>query len=169
MGVSVVDRIAQLLAQHKAIRDSFVYLEGQINDLESASHLRVLRKKVDSERLASGPWPIQLEEDVSKIEDQLGNHFKIEEDILSECYKIFKDTSLLSSLNRLRSDHAEIITRIGDLRIEAAQIASALSDRQDWIGRAFVLRVHITNTRVLLERHAEEEEVIFKGLMARAH
>ncbi len=167
MGINVVDRISLLLAQHKEIQTSFAGLEDLVNDWESASQLKALRKEIDSERLAVGPWPMALEQDVSRIETQLNDHFDREEDILAECVQISEDPGLLATLNRLRSDHQEIITRIGDLRAEARQIALALTSRSDWIGRAFGVRVHITNTRVLLEKHAEEEEGLFKMLEGR--
>lgn len=159
MGISVADRISLLLAQHKEIQTSFTHLEDQVNDWESASQLKNLRKEIESSRLAVGPWPMAFEQDVYKIENQLSDHFRQEEDILAECVRISEDMGLSATLKRLRSDHWEIINRIGDLRL-----ALVLTSKADWIGREFVVRVHITKTRVLLEKHAEEEERLFKIL-----
>ena len=167
MSISVIDNIDQLLEEHEKIHQGFEWLEQQANDLESALQLKDIRKRIDSERLTQTSWPQELDNDLSRIESQLGDHFDREEGMLSECCDKLEDAGLSSTLSRLRDDHIEILGRIKDLRAEARGIDSDRSSREDWIDKSFVVRVHITNTRVFLEKHADQESLLFKMLKDR--
>lgn len=85
MSIGVTVQITQLLAEHEEFRRRFAWLEEQTNDLESASYLKAIRKKIASERLARKHWPLELGNELSKIESQLSDHFRREEDVLNEC------------------------------------------------------------------------------------
>jgi len=167
VSISVIDNIDQLLEEHEKIHRGFKWLEQQANDLESALQLKDIRKRIDSERLTQTSWPQELENELSRIENQLGDHFSREESMLSDCCDKLEDAGFSSTLSRLRDDHNEILGRIEDLRAEARGIDSDSTSREDWIDKSFVIRVHITNARVFLEKHADQESLLFKMLRDR--
>ena len=108
-----------------------------------------------------------MEDELAQIESQLSDHFKREEDTLNECCRKIEDTDLTSALIRLRIDHNEILFRIDDLRSEAKEIVMVLSSGAHSISRSFEFGVHITETRVFLEKHADQETVLFERLRNR--
>ena len=81
-----------------------------------------------------------------------------------QCCKILDDAGVESALNRLRSDHKEILICISDLKDAAREIISTLSGDGDWSDQLFVMRIQITNARVFLEKHADQEIILFETL-----
>ena len=167
MGTKVADRIARLIEEHDSIRHALTSLDAYTSDLEPTSQLKDFAKKIDSERLAVGPWPLHLGEDVSAIEIRLSTHFSNEEGVLAECCEIFDDKGLADALDWLRTAHREIMGRMDDLRSKVKQIPAALASQGDWVALAFMARERLIDTRLLLEKHAEEEELLFKMLRDR--
>ena len=102
-----------------------------------------------------------------KIEGELGDHFSREENVLVQCCKMLDDAGVESALNRLRSDHREILLRLDDLKDAAKASVSTLSNDGDWSDQLFVIRVQITNARVFLEKHADQEIILFETLKDR--
>ncbi|MFA4836218.1 MAG: hemerythrin domain-containing protein [Dehalococcoidia bacterium] len=164
MGISVSDRIGQLLAQHEHIKQGFDRLEKSVSDLDSVSQLKAAREKMESGKPAAGSTSLDLEKVFASIEKELTIHFSKEEDALEESYKILQDEGLISALSALRADHIELLSRIKDLRAEAEGISSANLSLQDQKDRTFLAKVHITNYRMSLENHAEQETLMFKRL-----
>lgn len=167
MGIGVIDTIDQLLEEHERIYRDFEWLERQANDLESALQLKDIRNKIDAERLTQISWPHKLDNELSRIESQLGDHFEREEHLLAECLNRFEDEGLFSTLSRLRDDHSEILGRIQSLTSEVNGPETDNTSQEEWIDKSFVVRVHITNARVFLEKHADHEALLFKMLKDR--
>jgi len=167
MDTSVADRISHLLEEHESIRNALLSLDAFGSDSEPITQLKDFGKRIDSERLAVGPWPLQLGEDIASIEIRLNRHFSNEEEVLAECCEILDDTGLADALAWLRTAHQKIMKRIDDVRAKIGQIVPALSRQGEWIELAFDAREHLIETRVLLEKHAEEEEMLFKMLKDR--
>ena len=124
MYIKVIDSIDQLLQEHEKIKGSFEWLEEKANDVQSAQQLKNVRKRIDSERLTQTSWPIELENEFLRIENQLNDHFTREELMLVECCNRLEDVGLTSTLSRLQDDHDVILGRIKDLRAEVREIGS---------------------------------------------
>lgn len=166
IGVSMgaMDQITQLIAEHEGFRRRFAWLEEQANDIESASHLKAIRKKITSERLLRNHRLFELGDELSQIESQLADHFKREEKALRECCLKIAGADLESALTDFRIDHADILVQISDIKKEAEKIDVALSNGESRINESFDFRVRITEARVFLERHAEKETHLFEKL-----
>ncbi len=168
MGGTIGDRITELLAEHESTNtEAISSLDASDNDLQSVSRLDTFGEKIDSGKLAVGPWSIQLEDDLSEIEVLLSRHFSREEEFLAECCEIFDDAALSDFLNWLRSDHRAIIDGIDNLRAQVREIVPAVASRGDWIKIVSQARAHLADTRALLQKHAQEEEAFFRMLSDR--
>ena len=168
MGGTILDRIAELIAEHQRTNAEAVSaLDASDNDLQSASRLATFGEKIDSRRLAVAPWSVQLEDDLSEVEVLLSRHFSREEEFLAECCDIFDDVALSDSLSWLRSDHKAITGSMDDLRAQVRGIVPALASRGDWIKIASQARTRLADTRALLQKHAQDEEALFERLSDR--
>lgn len=77
------------------------------------------------------------------------------------------DSDLESALTALRIEHTDILIRISDVRAEAKEIDKSLSNGESWISKSFEFRIHITEARVFLEKHADQETSLFEKLRNR--
>ena len=166
MSVATINKLTQLVSLHRHVQKTFTQVEEDLNDWEVATRLRLLGKKIKSDKLLLGPWPYDLEDKVSEIYKQLAQHFADEEDMLNECCDTFDHPDLISALSSQHWEHQELLASVSCLQERVREMVDiSVTDRPHYaMAASSEIRECISGICVLLESHADEETRLFESL-----
>jgi len=156
--------VDQLIAEHKAIKEKFVTLESSMNDarlITDISHAR------DSFIPTSPGEKVNLYNVATILENissWLEKHFEREETVLRPAIEVYGDNEILSSLNRLLFEHADLRYRMNHSKTRVAELIEGKLETDLWQVTAEDVRVYLDHTDKLLASHAAAENKLFNSL-----
>lgn len=164
MKEAMLDLINQILAEHTMVRQNTEDLEKTAHDVDLASQLEAAKGKV-----AHGEAPHQsvlsdLNTVMDRFEGRLKVHFDREEALLKDALNRPEGQPYASSIEVLRVEHAELMSRIAQLREKIAEVNAPNLSPDARRHRASALRVFLAQTRSLLEDHADRETLLFEKI-----
>lgn len=159
--ISLID---QLIAEHKVISEQTRDLESTANDTDLMTDLKEARDTFVPGTLDQHQGLEKLESMLRDITPWLEKHFEREETILLGVVEKLGDRELISSLNSLLLEHADLRTRVAQSREHITELKSGALARHRWDASASDMRAHLTHTRKLLEIHASLENDLFHEL-----
>ncbi|MCJ7605028.1 MAG: hypothetical protein MUO19_03220 [Dehalococcoidales bacterium] len=159
--ISLID---QLIAEHKIIHQRTEDLENTANDANLLTDLKEAKETFVPGRLDQHKGLQKLESMLEDIAPWLDKHFKREETILLGAVEELGDRELISSLNSLLLEHADLRNRVAQSREHVTELKTGALARHRWDASANDMRGHLTHTRKLLEIHASMENDLFTEL-----
>ena len=162
--MNAVELIDQLIAEHKIIDERAGNLEEAASDAALLGELSGARETFVPGRLDQQKGLDRLEEMLRTITPWLYKHFEREETILLGMVRDLDDGRLLSSLNSLLLEHADLRNRMAQIDEHIKELKSGGLGRHRWDASANDMRAHLTHTRKLLAAHAGMENDLFAEL-----
>ena len=163
--LSLIDLIIE---EHRKIFKGFQNLEKTAND---ASAMRELDKtqeafipgRLDNPQQGLQKWQNYLETIARGIEA----HFNREEMALLPAVEEYGSKTQVSALRTWLSEHGELRERLAKLKIDVGELYVAETNHVVWHATAWGIRVYMTRTYNLFERHARGEQKLLRALKER--
>lgn len=161
---TAVELIDQLIEEHKIIAERAGGLEQAANDAVFLVELKEARESFVPGRLDQQQSLNKLESILDSIRPWLFKHFEREETILLGMVEELEEPRLLSSLNSLLLEHADLRNRMVQIGEHINELKSGNMARYRWDASANDMRAHLTHTRMLLSAHTGMENDLFAEL-----
>ena len=101
---------------------------------------------------------------LENISSWLEKHFSREETVLRQAVELYGDNEILSSLNRLIFEHADLRYRINHSKKRVAELLGGNLEKTLWQSTAEDVRVYLDHTTTLLASHAEAENKLLNSV-----
>jgi hemerythrin-like domain-containing protein len=153
-----------LIAEHKTLKEKFGTLENAMND---ARLITDISHTLDSFNPNSPDIAVDLYNVTAKLENissWLEKHFSREETVLRPAVETYGDNEILSSLNRLVFEHADLRYRIEHSKKRVAELLGGKLDKNLWQATAEDVRVYLDHTITLFGSHAEAENKLLNSV-----
>jgi hemerythrin-like domain-containing protein len=153
-----------LIAEHKTLKEKFGTLENAMNDARVISDIS---HTLDSFSPDSPDVLVDLYNVNAKLENiisWLEKHFNHEENVLRPAVELYGDNEILSSLNRLVFEHADLRYRMEHSKKRVAELLSGNLEKNLWQATAEDVRVYLDHTGTLLFSHAEAENKLLNSV-----
>ena len=156
--------VEQLIAEHKVIKEKFVNLESAMNDARLITDIAHAR---DSFKPGSPDWVVDLynvKTVLENISSWLEKHFEREETTLRPAIEVYGDNSILSALNQLLFEHADLRYRMEHSKKRVLELISGNLEKPLWQATAEDVRSYLDHTNKLIGTHASAENKLFNNL-----
>jgi len=156
--------INELINEHKIIRKKTQSLEQVANDAILLEKLEEAKETFVPGRFDQKQSLQKLQELLNSIAIWLDEHFNREETALLIAVEKHGERKLVTALNSLLLEHADLRNRLVHAREHVAELLSGGLASHQWAASASDMRVHLRHTRKLLEAHAATENELFVEL-----
>ncbi|GEM_PF-2016622 len=164
MKEAMLDLINQILAEHAMVRQNTDDLEKTAHDVDLASQLEAAKGKVAHGEIPHQSVISDLNAVMAKFEGRLKVHFDREEALLKDALNRPEGQMYASAIEVLRVEHAELMSRIAQLREKIAEINAPELTPEARRNKAEALRIFLAQTRSILEDHADRETLLFEKI-----
>lgn len=164
----VLALIEKIIEEHKQIFKGLRTLEKVANDASAMRGLDKAQGEFVPGRLGDKKQGLQNWQELLKAIDQgIRAHFNREETALVAAVEEYGDKGLATTLQAWLFEHNELRERLAKLKEDVANLAVDTSSQIVWQGEAWGIRVYMTHTYNLFERHTEGEQGLLMTLKKR--
>ncbi len=156
--------IDKMIEEHKQIIGKFRSLEQVANDAQALFALDRAKEGFMPGRFDQRQGLLKLEESLEIIDQRVQAHFNREETGLLTVFEKHGDQMLVSALQSLLAEHAEIRKRLAHSKKHVAELMVGELSRHVWDASAHDVRAHISHTWRLFQSHAQSEQKLFQTL-----
>ena len=156
--------IEQLIAEHKVVKEKLLTLETAMNDAQLIVDIKHAR---DAFRPGSPDWEVDLynvKTVLENISSWLEKHFEREETVLRPAIEVYGDNTILSSLNQLLFEHADLRYRMDHSKKRVLELIAGNLEKNIWQVTAEDVRSYLDHTDSLLATHASAENKLFNSV-----
>ncbi len=159
--------IERIIEEHKVILRGVKNLEKVANDAEAMAGLEISKETFMPGRLEQKQSLQKMSEVLETIEKGIRAHFHFEETGLLSAIEKHGDSKLVSALNSLLPEHADLRQRLEHSRNHISELIDGGLSRHMWEASAHDMRAHISHTRKLLQGHVAGELPLLMALRKR--
>lgn len=160
----IVALIDKILNEHKVIIEKVQSLEEFANDAVILVELKEAKETFMPGRFDQKQSLQKFQGSLEMIDKGLRAHFNREETGLLAAFEKHGDRKLVTTLNSLLLEHEDLRNHMTHCKEHVAELMGERLSRHVWEAKAHDMRAHITNTRRLLETHANLEMNLFTTL-----
>ncbi|MFQ5996978.1 MAG: hemerythrin domain-containing protein [Dehalococcoidales bacterium] len=161
----VLALVEKIIEEHRQITRGFQNLEQVANDAGAMRELDKTQQDFIPGRLVNPQEGLQRwQNSLEKITQGIEAHFNREETALLPVVETYGDKTQVSALRTWLAEHGELRERLAKLKIDVGELYVAETHHVVWHGKAWGIRVYMTHTYNLFEKHARGEQKLLLAL-----
>lgn len=161
MASEILTVIQRVIDQHKVLRQNLESVDQVANDKEALGSI----SSASSSLQADEPEGVaKLQALFSRLDHGMRAHFDFEETELVAAFHSLGQPELDKALHDLLMAHRDIRDRLAQGQQDIENLSKAVREHRAWETSGYDMRTHLVYTHKMIEKHAQNEEIMLDGL-----